>query len=260
MDKRLLGKTILIGREEKQSMLVVSVSGVSKVATLGAIGSVPGSVSRWKNGTAHCQIAIGLDGGMIIKNLKDPNVTYVNGAAIVSKRIDGNSQVELGKDHYTVNIEMVLQAAFKLLPVTPPPPPPVKEYSIKHLERVWDDYHEKTIIIAKRRSTTGLITRVPFIFTMGSGLLAGIAAKQEWGAGIEIITIGMSILGALLFLYGLWKSYTDKSIEESEDIKVYFEQQYVCPNPDCQHFLGYKRYTLLTQDKACPYCKCKYKS
>lgn len=271
MDERLKGRTILIGREPRQNQLAVSISGIGKVGMTGAVGSVPGCVSRWKDGTAHCQISIGQNGDMTLKNLKEANVTYVNGAAIISKRIDGNSNVELGKDHYAINVNMILQAASKLLPQvqqivqTPaaakpatPLPPPAKEYSIRHLEWIWNDYHNNTLRITKRRNKIGLLSRVPMLFTMGSGSLAAVASLQSWGSSIVVLTTALTVIGLVMFLYGLYMSYADKSIEELEQLKEGLEQHYVCPNPDCKRFMGVQSYNVIRKQKICPLCRCKY--
>lgn len=257
--ERLKGKTILIGKEPGQGRLAIVVGG--KAGVLGTAGSVPNCVSRCKDGMAHCKITVAQDGSMTITNLKDANVTYVNGAEVMSKRIDQNSRVQLGKDRYDIDVKTVLQAAEKLVPsvVTPPPPlPPKKSYSIRHLKKVWNDYHDKTLEIAKRRNRIGLLSRIPMIFTLGSGSIAAVANFQDWGSGIVMLTTAMSVLGFVMMLYGFYVSYTDKSIEEQEELKEEFEQQYVCPNPDCRHYLDGRKYSLLVQDGQCRYCKCKF--
>ena len=119
--ERLKGKTILIGKEPGQGRLAIVVDG--KAGVLGTVGCVPNCVSRCKDGLAHCKITVAQDGSMTITNLKEQNVTFVNGAAVVSKKIAVNSRVQLGKDRYYIDVKTVLQAAAKL--VGPPPPPPV---------------------------------------------------------------------------------------------------------------------------------------
>ena len=37
-------------------------------------------------------------------------------------------------------------------------------------------------------------------------------------------------------------------------------RHYVCPNPECRHFLGYQPYKLILQHKKCPWCKSKFQA
>jgi len=252
----LKGRTILIGKEPGQGRLLLTIVGTGKTIALGSAGSVPNSVSRCKvaEGVAHCKIVVGMDGSMTITNMKPQNVTYVDGIEIVSKRITTSSQVALGMDRYQINVATLIQALGKITP--PPPPPPL---GIAHLEKIWDDYYAQTLEIARHRNTLALWTRVPMLFTMGSGALVALANNQDWPKEIFTLTTIMTIIGFVIMLYGFWKSYTDDSVKQSEAIKEDFEQHYVCPNHECRHFLGYKKYSLLKQDKACPYCKSKFK-
>lgn len=258
MDERLKGRTILIGKEPGQGRLVVSVSGVSKVGTIGAIGSVPNSVSRWKDGTAHCQIAIGQDGCLTIKNLKEANKTYVNGAAVVSKRIDGNSRVELGMDHYSINVNMVLQAVSKLLPVQsvqkpvqqpPQPTTPVKKYSIRHLNRIWEDYTNNVKKITIRQRNINLLSSIPMAFSMLGGLVTGVVPDE-----LKSYSLAFTAIALAIFIYGLYRRFTDKSLEEREELNKRFKKDYVCPN--CHKYQEGREYALLLEDGKCRKCGC----
>ena len=89
--ENLKGKTILVGKEPGNGRLFVSVkiNGQPKTAAIGEMNSVPNSVSRCKpaENTAHCKIEVDATGNLIVTNLKPQNVTYVNGAEIVSKKV-----------------------------------------------------------------------------------------------------------------------------------------------------------------------------
>lgn len=254
--ERLKGKTILIGKEPGQGRLAVVVGG--KAGLIGAPGSVPGCVSRLKDGTGHCQITVGHDGSLTIKNLKEANVTYVNGATIVSKRIDLNSLVELGKDHYVIDVKTVLQAAAKLLPQVVPPPPPVKEFSIKHLERVWNNYHDGNIEIKKRCQNLAASQSFTPILTLGSTAISAVAAPLNLGLYIWPVTVPLIVIGVCLMVRNYNRRKNDTSIEDSEKLLEEFQRNYVCPNPDCKRFFGNQSYTVIRQQKICPLCKCKY--
>ena len=130
--ENLKNKTILVGKESGNGRLFVSVkiNGQPKTAAIGDMNSVPNSVSRCKpaEGTAHCKIEIDATGSMVVTNLKPQNVTYVNDAEIVSKKVKQNGVIELGKDRYPVNVNTIIETASKIVTsVCPPPPPPPEE-------------------------------------------------------------------------------------------------------------------------------------
>ena len=39
----------------------------------------------------------------------------------------------------------------------------------------------------------------------------------------------------------------------------WFQDEYVCPNPQCHHFLGNQRYDLILRNGCCPWCKSTFK-
>ena len=169
----LKGKTILVGKEPGNGRLFVSVkiNGQPKTAAYGEMNSVPNSVSRCKpaENTAHCKIEIDTTGNLIVTNLKPQNVTYVNGAEIVSKRVKPDGMLELGKDRYLVSVSTILETASKIVAkVSPTPPPPPEEYSIKHLQKVWDDYNNGLRDIKIRTKNIGLLSSIPMAYWQAS--------------------------------------------------------------------------------------------
>ena len=94
----LKGKTILVGKEPGNGRLFVSVkiNGQPKTAAIGEMNSVPNSVSRCKptENTAHCKIEVDNSENITVANLKPQNVTYVNGAEIVSKKVKQNGMLK----------------------------------------------------------------------------------------------------------------------------------------------------------------------
>ena len=72
----------------------------------------------------------------------------------------------------------------------------------------------------------------------------------------ETVSMIMYIIAAVILFYGLYKTVTDKSLEERKELDKKFQKDYVCPK--CKHFLGVKPYEILRQDKFCPYNKCEW--
>lgn len=255
---------ILIGKEPGQGRLLVSVSvnGKVKMAAMGGVGSVPRSVSRCfpAEGRAHCKIEVDSKGTMVITNLKPENVTYVDGMEIVAKKITGNSQVSLGKDKYAVDINAAVNIAKKLAGQEGSDEDnKEKKFFIQPLKKVWDTYHDEMFNLQKRQKNLGLIKSLYIpctILSSGAGFLAKhVGLADSTAQAVSFVLYGGA---AVILFYGLYRSFTDKSLEEKEQIGERFEHDYVCPNPECRHFLGYQKYDILRQSKNCPYCKCKW--
>lgn len=245
----LKNKTILVGKEPGNGRLFVSVkiNGQPKTAAIGEMNSVPNSVSRCKpaENTAHCKIEVDTTGNLVVTNLKPQNVTYVNGAEIVSKKVKPNGMIELGKDRYSVSVNTIIETASKIVGAVVPP-----TCSIKNLEKVWEKYHGGHLEMAKDAKEQAAKASLTPILTIGSGVIVTVFA---------FITPLAVVLGLPISAYGVYlmiKNYNerkkDTTIEDSEELAKYFERNYICPN--CKHFLGYRSYYLVSQDKKCLFC------
>lgn len=250
--EKLKGKAILIGKEPGQGRLLIAIQGNEKSVAIGSLGSVPACVSRCKpaEGIAHAKIIVDQAGNMILTNMKSQNVTFVNGSEIASKRVSFNNTIELGKDKFKIDLPIIIETAKKLI-VMGTSKEPGKKFNISHLERVWNDLQtQKKAIQAKQkkinlvRSGCGLFTlcAMPCIFMFGP---------------IGYVLTGIGIVGNLYSFIGLKNDNTTDVIDKlNED----FQDSYVCPNPDCNKFLGNISYKLLKKQYSmhCPYCKCEY--
>lgn len=256
-------KTILIGREPGKGRLLVSISvnGQTKNAAIGEPDSVPPCVSRCKpeENRAHCKLLISENGDMSISNMNRNNVTYVSGREIVSKKIASDANVSLGKDMYPVNIGQIMTIVEKITQNETSSVSQKDGFSIRHLEKVWNTYHDDMFNLQKRQKNLALIKGFYMPLTILSSIV-GIAAKhiglnQEVASTISFV---MYAIAALILFYGLYRSIADKSLEEKEQISGKFMKEYVCPNPECRHFMGNQPYKILKQNTSCPYCKCKF--
>lgn len=258
----LNGKTILVGKEPGQGRLRVAVQGLPKTGALGAVGSVPASVSRCKpeEGVAHCKIAVAADGIMTITNMKPQNVTYVDGMEVMSKRITTSSQVALGMERYPVSVATILQVAEKLLP--PPPPPPPKEYSIRHLEAVWEDYDRAKmgmLIEQQRKANQQRLQGILQQIGMLAVLIPSVLPQVPIPSWLRVVFV-VAGLGVAVYLWIRGNKPDELFAVKQKKLDEEMEKKYVCPNPECRHTLPFKKYSLLMQDKGCPYCKCRYKA
>ena len=276
----LIGKTILVGKDPAQGRLMIAIDG-GKAAAVGSPSSVPNSVSRCRPAEhiAHAKITVDQNGDMILTNLKDANVTYVNGTAIESKRVLANHSVELGKDHFGISIPVVIDVAKKLVAVpgaasgaaqaaggqaTGGQAAQKQTYSIAHLEYVWDNYHDGLMALRKKQRNQANLARIPMIMSMGGSALVPMLGAKLGMTTEECLewTKIISGLGCLFLLGTLFVSYRDTSLEDQEALSEEFQSRYTCPNPDCRKFLGNLSYKLLLRQYGdnCPYCKCGYSS
>ena len=250
MDK-LKGKTIYIGKEQEHGRLIVAVQGYNEIAQLGSPGSVPKSVSRCmpSEGVAHAKISVDPNGDMTLVNMKQQNVTYVNGAEIVSKRITPANVVELGKDRYSISIPTIIEVARKIVSVVPPPG--LKKYNISHLEHVWEELQTKKKEAQAKQKRINLVRSGCGIFTM-----CAMPCIFMFGPVGYVLT-GIGILGNIYSFVGL---KNDNTSEVFEQMTEEFQEKYSCPNPECNKFLGNISYKFLKKQYSmhCPYCKCEY--
>lgn len=262
---RLKGKTILIGKEPGQGRLLVAVSG--KIAAIGAPNSVPGSVSRCKvaEGEAHAKIEVDQNGNMVLTNMKPQNVTYVNGSEIASKRILPSNTIQLGRERFNIHLPVVIEVARKIVSASQTQQnqsqkPTDRQFNISHLEHVWNDFHDKNLEIMQRQRQQALMSRIPMFFTMGGGAISAVAMALGWPESVKTLCVCLTVLGVIIMIYTFVKSKNDTSLEDSEKLVEEFQERYVCPNPDCNKFLGNMSYKLMKKQYSmqCPYCKCQY--
>ncbi len=271
--ERLKGKNILIGKEPGAGRLVIAIEG-GKVAAVGSPGSVPASVSRCKaaEGKAHARLSIDNLGEIRVTNLKPENFTFVNGAEIVTKRVAQDSVIELGTDRFKVPVSLILKSARNLVdpdsaggtsqPTAGTGPTAavnsgakmekkVETFNISHLEGVWKSYKESLRRMQEKQKKINLIRSGCGIFTMCA--MPCIFFIGEWGYALTAI----GVIGNIYSFVGM---KNDNTAEDREYYMEWLQDNYVCPNPACNKFLGNLSYKLLKKQHSmhCPYCKCNF--
>lgn len=253
---------LLIGKEPVNGRLMIGIpiNGKTQTIAIGNSNSVPDSVSRYNanQDSAHLSLEIDEEGCLSITNLKEQNVTFVDGVEIVTKRITLGSTVELGKDKFPINISEILNVAEKILNAAKAKQPAV--YNISHLEAVWDKFHRQNIELQKRARKQNVYSRIPMFFTMGAGAISSIAFTCGWGDSVKGLCLALTLIGLVIMLYSFLKSKNDTSIEDREKYMEEFQEKYICPNPECGKFLGNFSYKLMKRQfsMSCPHCKCKF--
>lgn len=276
MNSLLFGKTLLVGRSPKGGRLCVVVDDNVKpaVALSGNPGSVPNTVSRYDNveHIAHCKIDISPAGAMMLHNMKSSNRTSVNGIEVQSKKIKEGAVISLGKDDYQINVDTILNCALVALNGIiggsgdnngsenggKGGSDNTSAISISHLENIWTQYKSSKAELKKRQKKIMLIKSAYMPIVVLSGIFGYLIDFFEWGKSVsQAISIVMYVIAAIFLFYGFYKTFTDKTSEESEALDENFRRKYVCPQ--CRRFLGYVPIDEIKLNSKCLYCKANWK-
>lgn len=253
--ERLKQHTILIGRDPVKGSLLVSVEGIMGYTNLGAPRSVPSSVSRCipASGAAHARISVDDSGEFTIENAKPQNETFVNDNPIVKKRIKLHDRVALGRDRYSVDLHSVISAATKIISAAPESAKAKQpqKFNISHLELVWNGLQDARKQIQAKQKKVNLVRSGCGLFTM-----CAMPCCFLFGP-IGYVLTGIGFIGNVYSFVGLKNDNTSEALEK---ITEHFQDHYVCPNPDCNKFLGNLSYKLLKRQYSmhCPHCKCEF--
>ena len=230
----------IIGREGKTSQLNVSVG--QKIYRFFPQGTVPTSVSR-----QHCIVTTLGDGRYKVRNINAANVTFVNGIEIEEKTVTDDDRIELGQNRYLLNLPYIMER------ILPKQQQQQKEIDIAPLLKTWEEYIAHDLQLQKHQRNIGMLASVPMGFTMLGGLVTGLCE------GVRPYALVFTAIALAVMAYGFYKRYTDDTLEKRQQLKVLFQQQYVCPNPECRHFMGFTPFSSLQDRGQCPYCKARYK-
>ena len=223
---------IIIGRDQQTRKLCIMKDG--KPQLYGKEGSVPMNVSR-----QHLSMQPLGEGEWQLRNIKENNVTFVNGISIESKIVTETDKIELSESRFPFPWAALIE-------------PEIETVDIRPLKKIWDDYDEKRVQhqIAERkfnatRSATGIITMLAIACSI-------ILGHGPIYIGLYAIAIGISVF----LTYQAYKKSSEVPRQQREMNKV-FQQRYVCPK--CGHFMGFQDFEVLKQGDSCPYCRTKYK-
>lgn len=247
--KNFKNQTILIGRDPQRSQLIVAMNVGGKFKGVGVENTltIPNSVSRCdttaKN--AHCKIDIDDNGNMKITNLKDANVTYVDGTMVACKGITENSKIALGGDRYEIRFSDIKKALATL----------DDSVDISHLEVVWDTYRADLEKISKDQQSRNRRRMLPMLIGVASGCLAPILSNiKSVGDKSLYVTVPISVLSLIICLKNFLEK--DTSIEDKKRAEEKFKKSYVCPK--CSKVLQ-GEFLFVSQRGKCPYCSAPYK-
>jgi len=228
---------VMIGREAQSRRLSVTRDG--KVQLVGKPGSVPMDVSK-----SHVALCTSGDGTWEVRNLKEANVTYVNGLPIEKKTVREGDSIELGMSHFKLSWDVIRG-------------PKQEVADIRHLRRVWDEYKEDMNEIDERQKNTSVLASVPMLFTMGGTAITVILNFAGVPKEIMLATGALTVIAFIMMIYSIFRRKNDTSKQDKEALNKSMYKKYVCPK--CGKFLGMQDYDLLIQQHdQCGFCKAKF--
>ena len=238
---------LTIGRESSSPQSIGGrlhvVSSSKKEYFIGLEGSVPKTVSR-----QHCKVIIDPDGNMVLVNLKPTNITFINGVVAVQKSIVKTDMIELGSERFKLELKAILDMISSEIP---------KTYNISHLKAVWEKYDQAKTEIQVQRDKSAAIQSVTGILSMAS-IACGFIPSIPIGVRGFLYAIAI-VLAVVFFVYRI--KHAGEFVHQLKELDEQFHKDYVCPNPQCQRFLGNIPYDdLVKQTKSCFVCKAEYKA
>ena len=235
---------IIIGREEGARRLHCIADG--REFNVGQAGSVPTSVSR-----KHCKLSVNGD-KITIENLREQNITFVDGNQVFSKGITSSSKVQLGNEKYTIPLQQILQLAAgrSTTPGNAAPKTEAPTFSLRPLKSVWDEYDQRKLDIQESSVKKANQQRLQSIATMGGSLCCVMLGP----IGYILTALGLCA-GVYFFLQG---NKQDSVQRQLHDLDEEFAKKYKCPNPACGKPFGAAPYRQIEFSKQCFACGCKY--
>ena len=237
---------VIIGRQSGTNQLQVCGANDSVIGTIGQIGSVDNGVSR-----QHLKFSIDVKTlEVTISNVNPNNQTKVNGTAILSTKVEPNDKIELGMNSFCLDINSVV-ALLQLEGYLP------KEYSIKHLEPVWNYYYETNRQIQIRLGRLNAILGVTGAFSMLAIIISLFQFNNIYLDVFRYMCYGIALISIIAACIIRFRGAL-ANVKQKEALEEYIQQNYVCPNEQCHRFMGVQKYSLLLQNGKCPYCGSKF--
>lgn len=203
----------------------------------------------------HCWLTDNGDGSYTLEN-KSAQGTCVDGRKVVKTRVLPETLIQLSETT-TVRVADLIPA-----PSASPVPnrgggtnatgAPAPEFSVRGLEAVWQQYHDARLELQRKQHSMGLVVRIPMICSAVTGVLSGVLPEE-----FRVFTIILTLLGVCVMVYGFIQQKNFVFAEEMDKLERWFQDNYICPNPRCGHFMGNQAYNILRQDRKCRYCGCK---
>ncbi len=195
----------------------------------------------------HCKVTANGDGTYTVENLSSSG-TRLDGRDIVRATARPESRRQLGPTFSATLGELISPA--ETGGNHGKDDDEGRTFNITHLRHVWEDFNATNLAKADEQRKINLMRAGLGIFTM-----CAMPTIFFFGPVGYVLT-GIGVAGNIYSFTGMKNAETPAERQARHDK---FDDQWVCPNPDCGRSLLAKNYKLLVRNyQSCPYCKSKY--
>ena len=225
------------------------------IIKIGRMGDQPFKITDLDVGRLHAQLTVHDDYTLVLEDCNSTTGTYINLHKIIRKRVTLNTEIRLGNN-------MVFKV-YKLLPnalidvIKLKNKEKIKQ-TFQTLEPIWNAYENERAHLDKKSNRSILLNRMPYLVTLLSGIISGFFSSTLL---VKIVVPGGAFILTTIVAFVIDKHGEKKrkeSVEKNRELESLLKESYLCPNPECQKFLGNTPFDKLKHERHCNYCKCEW--
>lgn len=225
------------------------------IIKIGRMGDQPFKINDLDVGRLHAQLTVHDDCTLVLEDCNSTTGTYINLHKIIRKRVTLNTEIRLGNN-------MVFKV-YKLLPnalidvIKLKNKEKIKQ-AFQALEPIWNAYEHERAQLDKKTNRSILLNRMPYLVTLLSGIISGFFSSTLL---VKIVVPGSAFILTTIVAFVIDKHGEKKrkeSVEKNRELESLLKESYLCPNPECQKFLGNTSFDKLKHERHCNYCKCEW--
>lgn len=225
------------------------------IIKIGRMGDQPFKITDLDVGRLHAQLIVNDDYTLVLEDCDSTTGTYINLHKIIRKRVNLNTEIRLGNNTVFKVHKLLPNALVDMIKLK-------NKEKIKQtfltLEPIWDAYENERAHLDKRSNRSILLNRLPYLVTLLSGIISSLFSSTLL---VKIIVPGIAF-GVTTFVAFVIDKHGEKkrkeSVEKNRELESLLKESYVCPNPECQKFLGNTSFEKLKHERKCSYCKCEW--
>ena len=126
------------------------------------------------------------------------------------------------------------------------------------LEPIWHAYEMERAHLDHSTPKSVFFNRMPYLVSLLSGIISGFFSSTLY---VKFVVPVCAFALTTLIAYLIDKNGENKRrklTDKSRNLESLFKESYVCPNPECQKFLGNMAFDKLKHERHCCYCKCEW--
>lgn len=222
---------------------------------IGRLGDQPFKITDLDVGRLHAQLIVNDDYSLVLEDCDSTTGTYINLHKIIRKRVTLNTEIRLG-NNTVFKVHKLLPNA--LIDVIKLKNKEKIKQTFQTLEPIWDAYENERAKLDKKTNKSILLNRMPYLVTLLSGIISSFFSSTLL---VKIIVPGSAFILTIIVAFIIDKHGEKKrkeSADRSRELESLLKESYLCPNPECQKFLGNTSFDKLKHERRCVYCKCEW--